>query len=132
MSKIDLSAFTKYLFTQDGKIMKSDEEFNEQIITIIHYKNYTWVCYVYPIHTERTQDVYNSIDYVENFLKLNEFIIGCYNSFKHIRFDIYVYVKYDSYNLSIDNNHFTCNSEELLTKLKEILNIESLNKLISE
>ena len=75
------------------------------------------------------RDVYNSIDYIEDFLKLNEFELNSRNLFKNTKLNIIVYINYDGYDLLIDNERFTYNSEELLTKLKEILDIESLNKL---
>jgi hypothetical protein len=132
MSKIDLSKFPKYLFTQGGKIMQSGEEYSEEIITTIDYKKYMWMSSIDLIHIEGVRDVYNSIDYVEHFLYLNGFIMQYYNVFEHVKLDIDVYIGFDNYALSIGNKRFTYSSEELLAKLKEILNTESLNKLAPE
>jgi len=132
MSLIDLSKFPKYLFTQNGEIIKSDKEYNKEMTITINYKNYMWVGYMDLIYPEGVRDVYDSIDYVDHFLELNGFIIDHDNSFEHIRLGIDVYIGYNNYVLSTNNERFTYNSEELLTKLKEILDIESLNKLTPE
>jgi len=82
-------------------------------------------------------DVYNSIDYVINFLNLNDFLITYlhilkYNSYNlHVYynkiFDIYVYIYIDKYSYKIDKTckSYDCDSEMLLSKLKEILDVES-------
>jgi len=82
-------------------------------------------------------DVYNSIDYVINFLNLNDFLITYfhilkYNSYYlHVYynkiFDIYVYIYIDKYTYNIDKTckSYDCDSEMLLSKLKEILDVES-------
>jgi hypothetical protein len=132
MSKIDLREFPKYLFTLNGEIIKSDKEYNKEMTITICYKNYMWVGYMDLIYPEGVRDVYDSIDYVEHFLELNGFIIDYGNSVEHISLGIDVYIGCDNYVLSTNNERFTYNSEELLTKLKEILDTESLNKLTSE
>ena len=132
MSKIDLREFPKYLFTQNGEIIKSDKEYNKEMTITICYKNYMWVGCMDLVYLEGVQDVYNSIDYIEYFLELNGFNMDYGNSVEHIRLNIYLHVEFDKYVLSTSNECFTYNSEELLTKLKEILDTESLNKLTSE
>lgn len=82
-------------------------------------------------------NVYNSIDYITEFLLLNGFVkvsyceelFYCYNNktlmIKVILHNLYFILEYMQYNL-IE----ICNPNELIEKLREILNIDSRNKLV--
>jgi len=117
----DLSIlFPKYLFYQGSRI------------GIIYFKDYKWLIQLENIQLKGLRDVYNSIDYIEDFLKLNEFELNGRNLFKNTCLNIMVYINYDFYELIIDGISTKYDSETLMSRLKEILDIESLNKLTSE
>jgi len=120
MSLIELGVlFPKYLF----------KKYSEERI-MIYYKDYTWRIYMTNINLECMQDIYNSIKHVEQFLILNDFVASQDNMFCNAKLDKRVYVKSSIYVLSTDGIYLVCYSDELLFKLKEILDVESRNKQV--
>lgn len=133
MSKIKFEElFPKYSFKREKiKLGIEDEELID-----ISFRHYNWAFISNDISLKGMQDVHNSIDYVEDFLKLNKFVAfnryKFYNILEHIKHDILVHVEHSYYFVSIGCGYdsFECNSETLISKLREILDIESLNKPI--
>lgn len=86
---------------------------------------------------DKITNVYNSIDYIINFLELNNFST-IYKKCKYTlceyynkKLNIYVYIYVDNYMYIIDKIYYDCDSEMMLYKLKEILEVESQIKSIS-
>ena len=111
--------FPKYLYEQEHKI------------GIIYFRNYRWHIFSPGnIDLKGLQDVYDSINYIEDFLKLNEFILIDNITFWNIKLNIRVLVYHSYYRLFTSCGFSTYDSETLIYKLKEILDIVSLNKPI--
>ena len=62
----------------------------------------------------------------DNYSELKYNLYRCYNK----KYNIYVFIYIDKYTYMIDKTHYDCNSDELLDKLKKILDIELQNKQV--
>lgn len=73
-------------------------------------------------------DVYNSIDYITEFLLLNGFENSCSSFFANLNFRIFICL--DPHVYFADGKSY--NSQDLITYLREKLDLESSNKLINK
>ena len=80
--------FPKYSFTQDTISYRKHNKFIH-----VRFRDYRWTLHIGRIFLRCTQDIYNSIDYVEDFLKSNEFVVDIYtfNIFRNIKLNIEIY-----------------------------------------
>ena len=62
-------SFPKYSFTQDTISYKKHNKFIH-----VRFRDYRWTFHIGRIFLRRIQDIYDSIDYVEDFLKSNELL----------------------------------------------------------
>jgi hypothetical protein len=148
MSKINFEelfpkySITKYpitRYTSESNIIDEeliDEELIDEELIEINFRNYSWSFTSNGISLKGMQDVHNSIDYIEDFLKLNKFVTHTAftrfnNVFEHVKRGIDIHIDHDCYFILVNGDYgFKCNSDELLSKLKEILDIELRNKPI--
>ena len=92
---------------------------------------------IHDINLKNIQDIYNSNEYIIEFLLLNGFVqINDYNTYEYCnkKINITIYISMDFkyiINNTFNNTKSFMNSTQLIKKLKEILDIESRNKLIN-
>lgn len=99
-------------------------------ILYIKYKYFNWSMNIRDICIKDMKDVHDSIDFVEDFLNLNNFKKISHETFARPDLKIMVIINCDRYLCSVNKNDNSYNYEELLLVLKDALQTEFVNKVV--
>ena len=103
---------------------------NVNKILYVRYKYFDWSMNIRDICIKDMKDIHDSIDFVEDFLNLNNFKKISHETFARPDLKIIVIINCDRYLCSVNKNDNSYNYEELLLVLKDALQTESVNKVI--